>query len=705
MLTLHAARGAALALAAMLAAAIPALASVDRNASFAAPAGDALTATEFADLTTRGPAPLTTTAALQLDEHSISVRFRAEQGGVPITATQTTNNVGFGVDDYVGVGIDTSGNGTQVYYFEISPRGVRYQQSSESSRFDPPWQGTAVIDQGNWTATLLIPLRALRLRSGHSQTWRINFIRRVAARGEDYSWAYSPLMDSSPAFPNVLDARFWPALREVHVAAGLVRLAPHGEVYALGSAGSDRSQFQVAPAAPDRFARAPIRAYGGDLTYPLTGSLAMVATLSPDFSNVETDQQTIAPQEFPRALSEYRPFFAQGAAFFNPNPLSFSLIAAPDQVFYSPNIGSFDRGLKLEGTFGMQSIGAMEIKGAGFDDEVYGFQHLVPGRSFQWCADGVAAHHANGNDTTTEGGIEWHNLSNGLIYGLDGALERGTFVTTPGAGHTLGAFVDVRRANYEANVGWKDVGPQFAPLDGYTSINDARGPVAYVNLLGNGSARSVVKSWLIALGADRLRDGSGAVREADTTMSLDLTFKNLIHLTPGSIVSELRGYAQGYPAYTGGQTKPFNQHNFGIGYRDGTPTPLDFNYIWGPFSNFYLQQFTSSTSRPLGRRASISFEYDGTLERFTAGGRDGQWLRRVSLAESLGPEENLSLGLRSVSGSGGFARPGVNLSVGYHRRFANGGELYVDYGTPAAVATLNRLIVKYVLNFGGGTGT
>jgi hypothetical protein len=49
--------------------------------------------------------------------------------------------------------------------------------------------------------------------------------------------------------------------------------------------------------------------------------------------------------------------------------------------------------------------------------------------------------------------------------------------------------------------------------------------------------------------------------------------------------------------------------------------------------------------------------------------------------------------------------PGVNLAVGLHERFHNNNELFVNFGTPAASATLDRLIVKYVVRLGGGAGT
>ena len=113
-----------------------------------------------------------------------------------------------------------------------------------------------------------------------------------------------------------------------------------------------------------------VRWFGGDLSYPLTPTIRFVGTLNPDFSNVEIDQQTIAPQEFQRQLVEYRPFFAQGAAYINAN----SSVRAPAGtntqppflVFYSPSVGPFDSGGKVEGTFDDNAFGALTFH--GYDD-------------------------------------------------------------------------------------------------------------------------------------------------------------------------------------------------------------------------------------------------------------------------------------------------------------------------------------------------
>src|SRR4029077_9253506 len=193
----------------------------------------------------------------------------------------------------------------------------------------PRGERPASIDGRSWNAVLAIPFDAMRIRAGTQMTWRFNLIRGISVLGEHFTWAYDGLMVDAPAgqgWPTFTDARFWPTLT-VDGAVGLAaRPKPHAEIYALDSAGADHNRFQQADGT---FQTQPRRPLGVDFTIPLTSTINAVGTLDPDFSNVEVDQQTIVPQEFPRQLQEYRPFFAQGANFLNVSASTYSSPTSP----------------------------------------------------------------------------------------------------------------------------------------------------------------------------------------------------------------------------------------------------------------------------------------------------------------------------------------------------------------------------------------
>jgi len=682
----------------------------------------------FADLTTRSPAPFETAAYVLYDARNLYVAFKAQQPKVPITANQTTNNVGFGLDDFVGIGIDTSGNGSTVYYFETTPRGTRYQQASESTRYNPVWSSAARLENGSWTAMMAIPLDVLHRSGAATQTWRFNFVRGVAATGEHYTWAFDGTMQDAavPAWPVFSDAQFWPRLSGIRLS----RLASNGfrdraraDVYALGSAGSDRKLFAQANGT---FAQEPARLTGVDLSYALTDTIHFVATINPDFSNVEVDQQTIAPQEFKRPLLEYRPFFAQGASFLYPNSPSNGVLQPNNQIFYSPAIGPFDRGMKVEGSYGYQSFGLLSFRGYDettgnvFDDVAYGYMHTLADQSFSYWSDGVVAHHSiAGDDVAAETGTDFKNIHSGWNGGVDEAFESGTYVADPGYGRSLNVWQGFTKPNYVAFVDYGNVTPNYNPVDGFTAISDVRGLVYDFNF--SGSSRTF-KNYSLNVGADRFLDESGAVHQSDAVALLNTTLRNQLSVSISQRNGDLRSYTTSAPgalgcddpalvrtAYTGfpdyycGQTDKFDQLSVKLGYRDGSQSPTDLSYAEGPFGGTFLQQYSLSGSRSLGSKFSIAAEYAGTDGRTISNGAlNSQWLRLISLGDNLGPDSNIALELRSISGfvDGLTTVPGVNLGVSYHSRFASGNDLYLTFGTPAATQTLNRFIVKYVLHAG-----
>lgn len=683
----------------------------------------------FEDITTRSAAPLNTAAYVLYDTRNIYVAFKAEQLNLPITANQTTDNIGFGLDDFVGVGLDTSGNGSTVYYFETTPRGTRYQQASESARYNPVWSAAAHVDRGMWTAVMTIPLSALHRGAAATQTWRFNFVRGVAANGEHYTWAFDGTMQDAaiPQWPSFGDAQFWPRLSGIQLASReRFRDRVRADTYVLGSAGADRKLFAQANGS---FAREPARSIGVDLNYALTDSIHFLAALNPDFSNVEVDQQTIAPQEFRRPLLEYRPFFAEGAAFLNPVSPSAGAAQPNNQIFYSPAIGPFDRGAKLEGSFGDQSFGVLSFRGYDrttgntFDDIAYGYTHAMPDQSFSYWSDGVLAHHSVvGSDAAAEAGAQVHNRRTGLIAGVDQASESGSAVLEPGHARALSVWTQLQKPNYGAFVDYQDVTPNYNPIDGFTSISDTRGLVYGLNAAGSTRA---LKNYSIFVGADRYVDESGAVHQVDALATLKATLKDQISISIGPHNGYLRSYTTsapgqsgcsdpalartsytGFPHYYCGRTDQFEQLRVALGYRDGTQSPLDFTFAEGPFGGTFLQQYSLSSSRPLGTRFSAAAQYAGTYGRTISGGAlDSQWLRLASLGYNLGSDSNLALEMRSVSGlvNGLTTVPGVNIALSYHSRFANGDQLYLAFGTPAATQTLDRFIVKYVFHAGPQT--
>jgi len=678
--------------------------------------------------TTHGPAQSATTALLLYDDKNVYVGFICEQRGEPLTATQTVNDVGYGLDDEVTVAIDTSGNSSRTYTFTSTPLGVRYESSSESSRYQPPWSTVATTSADGYRVLMTIPLADMRVSSDKTQSWRINFSRRIAASGDLLTWAYdagsNAYCQNNNQGPTIYcDATRWPILDDIRLVGVAKAPPPYADAYVLGSAGADRKVFETTP---ENFTSHTPRFVGLDATVPFTRTLAFVGALGPDFSNVENDQTTIAPQEFTRRYQEYRPFFAQGANFISALP-NFNVNGQGNIVFYSPALGILDDGFKIEGTVGANSIGLLQAKGDGYNDRVFGYSIQKPDGTLQLAAEAVDAHHPGVSDRTIGIGGSYQNLHSGFQPIVTYEQETGSLVDAPLAARQLVIGEVTNHGLWQTGGVYRDVGPEYAPIDGYTNINDIRGPQAFAVYNGVGTARGAIKSYQLALLGDRFIDRSGAAHQVDVLTFDSLTLKNLLSFNVSNNASELRTYGQAFPDYTGTQYVAFNQRSIGIGYRDGTPSPTDVNYSFGPFavacangpneplpcaaavnafSPAYTQQLDVSTTRAFHGGYGATVGYGGTLEHAFAGVSDSQWLRRLTLTRALGNEGELALSLREISGTGGFASAGEDLAVSYHRRFRNQNQLYVEYGSPASYTTLQRFIIKYVYHFGaGGAGT
>jgi hypothetical protein len=688
----------------------------------------ALVAQGFVDATTREAAKNATTALLLYDDKNLYVGFVAEQQGVPITATQATNDVGYGLDDEVTVSIDTSGSNSRLYAFTSTPLGIRYEFSSESSRYQPPWKTVTSRSADGYRVMMTIPIADMRVGNGKSQRWRINFSRYVAAHGDLLTWAYdggSSSYCSNNSYGSTIycDSTRWPILTGIDLSGVAKAPPPYADAYVLGSAGRDRGVFETTP---QNFTNQAARNFGIDATVPFTPSLALVATLGPDFSNVETDQATIAPQEFPIQYTEYRPFFAEGANYISPVP-SVGINGPSNQMFYSSSLGIVDDGLKVEGTTGQSAIGILDAKGDGFNDQAFGYSFQKPDGTLQLALQGVDANHPGVTDRTIGIGGTYQNLHSGFSPIVSYEQETGTFVNAPDLAHQLILGEITSHGLWQTGFVYRDVGPEFAPIDGYTAIDDIRGPTAFAVYNGLAGQQSIVKSYRFGVVDDRLVDRSGAAHQVDTNESGSVTLKNLLKLELSTDASELRTYAQAYPLYTGARNFAFDNSGVSLGYGDGTPSPTDVSYTFGPFAvacgglpafplpcasavneftPAYTQQFNVTTTRAFPNGLGGSLEYAGTLERPFTGTSDSQFLRRISLTRALGGDALVALSLQEISGTGGFAAPGNGLAISYHKRFRDQSQLYFEYGSPASYGTLQRFVLKYVRHIGaGGAGT
>jgi hypothetical protein len=627
-----------------------------------------------------------TDAYFMLDEKNLYVAFVAKQQS-PIIATQHTNDVGENADDEVAVRLWPDGASGFAYRFAASPIGTRYESSSENSSYSPTWTAVGKVGDGQYVVTMRIPLNVLR--GEQRKTWRVQFSRFVQRTGELYCWAFDPSMSGTN------DVVFAGYLNGMH--AGLVQAPwPKSRValYSLGAVASNAGGGNGVHS-------------GADIAIPITRTASFVATLHPDFSNVESDQQTISPTEFQRSFAELRPFFTQLSNYFNNLNCNGCIDTPP---LYTPGIPTPITGYAAEGRQGPVSFAGFDAIGTGRADQAQALTYATPDKHDQIFYQRVGV--------TMPGFSDLSSFTNAIVgnyhnFNVDGSFggETGTGVTDPSQAQYREFDVNFYSQFSGAFLGLLKVGPQYAPFDGFTAHSGISGYNMSVYKQWNFSPQSAVTLLNFNPYWDVYHDSRGVVNQGDSNFYLLLKTRTLFRLNVTS------GY--GYLMNPEGASADFSQNGAALAYRGDTSTPVKASYNIGRFGNGYLRTWARSDTLPMGPRGTFTLEADDTRWTADTGQMSHQWLERAAASYQLGSDSSLSIGIRRIIGAGppdGFSflhgaplQPGpftnaYNVSFAYHRRWGQN-EIYTAYGDPNLLYTKPALVLKLIRYFGAEKGT
>jgi len=209
-------------------------------------------------------------------------------------------------DDTVGILLDPAGDGRRAYELRVNPLGVQLDRLDVPGEWDDDWSWDAVWRSaarrvpGGWEAEMAIPWGSLHM-TGSVEAFGLVVLRRLERRAHDYAWpevtpGTEPLLAAArirgpQALPSRVGLELLPELTgawsDPHVESG------RWELYGVG------------PGLTARFAP------GGGLT--------AVATVNPDFSQLESDSDQIDVNErFALYYDEKRPFFLEGQEWLEP---------------------------------------------------------------------------------------------------------------------------------------------------------------------------------------------------------------------------------------------------------------------------------------------------------------------------------------------------------------------------------------------------
>jgi hypothetical protein len=644
-----------------------------------------------------------TTVRIASDDRFLYVRFDASQRE-PVVATQQSNDtitggsqgnngsLSWSSDDAVWVDLWPTGPAGFEYQFEANPNGSHNESSSENAAFAPQWESRGAIRAGGYTVTMAIPLSVLH--GAHSGTWRAQFIRYVRATGAENVWSY----DTGQTNPD--DASRAGALA-MKLGGHATLPKPRAAFYGLGSAASSAAGGSTSRV-------------GTDFSIPVTPTAALFATLHPDFSNVELDQQTISPTVYARQYSEVRPFFTQAASYYD----NFNCDVCPTShiTLYTPAIPTFAQGYAFEGKQGDFGLAGFDAIGDGRSDIASALNYTSPDTSWRGSFQHVTTAEPGLIDNTNEIGINWTDRKYLNAY-ANYSDESGTTVLDPGQATAVDVGAGYGSPHFALYGALRSIGSEFDPVDGFVAHAGIGGYGIYSARIWTFAPASRLASVGISGFLDRYAGPTDGQAQSDNQVLFDLLTKSAwdLQLFSGSDywrfgpalepISQNAGFSLTY--HSGLQTN--NSGNFPAHGTSATPTQIQ--YYTGRYGAGRLDTWFRTSTIRLGERGTLTFTLDNTSQWLPSGPDNVQWFNGAAYSYQINRDSSFALGLRRVTGmppqpNGGGNCEGVcsNVSLAYHLRLRNG-EVYLAYGNPNTLVTVPQALLKVILYVGGQKGT
>lgn len=639
-----------------------------------------------------------TLAYIAQDADGLDVAFQATQREA-VTASQNTNGPGVVNDDNVMVAIWPQGAKGFSYTFSVNPLGARDQTSSENSAYSPEWTAAARRTPEGYTVTMHVPFDVMR--NGGSHDWYVQFERTTVATNSSEVWEHIAGQRNAqdPANAGLLTG----------IAAktqAAIKPQPRVQLYGLGEATPQWNGGSTSRV-------------GADLSIPVTATSSFVAALHPDYSNVEVDQQTIAPTAFARQYKEVRPFFTQIGSNFNEH---ISCTNCPTTL-YTPNIPTFRDGYAYEGTNGNLNYAAFNAAGDnGRSDSAETANYTYDSSSliYQLTAQRVSVDYPGFRDDTTTFTAGMLNNRSHIFEYVNSGTDAGTLVSDPGFAQYWeygGGYVSKTTT---AGVTFQKIGPQFTPADGYVTQPGIAGYQVFFNRTFNFAPKATLQDVVLDSSTGRFYDPSGNLAQTDDGATLQFDFKHELSL-------HLFANSQGVEtSFVPIELLPFNSNGFEVAYKGQTETPTYVQYTSGPYSHGHLTSWSYVTTLPVVRRLNLSLEADENLygaSNVAAEPAVKQWLERAGLDWQFSRDASFDIGARRIIGPNlpnAFQAPDLlnpqyngdlpfdfvnagNISAAFHF-LASKNEFYVVYGNPNSLSTTPALYLKWIRYIGAEKG-
>jgi hypothetical protein len=244
------------------------------------------------------------------------------------------------LDDRVTINIDTFADHKHAYWFDVNPYGIQYDgRTTDGIGDDPSWESVwyseGKITEDGYVVLETIPFKSLRFPRAEKQIWYICLARFINRNNEMSMWPFI----SHAGLPQFV-GQFAPIEIDQDISPGRnLQFIPYG----LGSMDNFLDPLTGFEQQSEHHA-------GLDAKAVIRDALTLDMALNPDFSEIGTDDPKVqVNQRYEVIFPERRPFFLENASIFS----------LPEQLFFSRRIVNPQFGLKLTGSLGRWSLGAL----------------------------------------------------------------------------------------------------------------------------------------------------------------------------------------------------------------------------------------------------------------------------------------------------------------------------------------------------------
>ncbi len=251
-------------------------------------------------------------------------------------------------NDFVSLYLDPFNDTRRAFFFSVNPYGVQEdgiydeQVGDEDLSWDAIWNSFGRITETGYVVEGSIPFKSLRFpNTSDIQTWRF-FGRRIFPRNVEKTFHSMVINQDNTCL--LCQSNFITGFKEIKPGRNLeftptVTLTKFDERedFPDGELGKGKVKQNI----------------GFDARWGITSDLTLNATINPDFSNVEADAaQLNVNNRFALRFPEKRPFFLEGADFFN----------TPIQAFFSRSIVDPTFGTKVTGKIKKSAVGLIAAR-------------------------------------------------------------------------------------------------------------------------------------------------------------------------------------------------------------------------------------------------------------------------------------------------------------------------------------------------------